>query len=182
MPATRLLATRFWEKVKKSDDCWVWTAAIDKCGYGYIGLGPGKGMGKAHRVSWQLHKGGIPEGLCVLHKCDNPSCVNPEHLFLGTQKDNAVDRELKGRGNQPVGDKHWTHKHPERLKRGDAHWTRHQPSPFRGSNNPKAKLSQEQVDSILRIHALGGMNYLDLAHIFNVHASTIGRIVRKEIW
>ena len=58
----------------------------------------------AHRVSWELYRGKIPAGLCVLHRCDNPSCVNPEHLFLGTKKDNALDREHKGRGRLSHGE------------------------------------------------------------------------------
>lgn len=85
---------KFWSKVNKTDDCWKWTAA--KChGYGYFGF-RGKSM-RAHRVSWILHFGEIPKGKIICHKCDNPSCVNPQHLFLGSWKDNSMDRQRKGR-------------------------------------------------------------------------------------
>lgn len=93
----RSLAMRFHEKWQPHPrrECWIWTAAT-VCGYGCIGYGAGK-IAKAHRVSWELHNGPIPGGLCVLHHCDNPLCVNPDHLFLGTRKDNSDDMIAKGR-------------------------------------------------------------------------------------
>lgn len=94
------LKERFWRKVDKrgSDDCWEWTACCDKRGYGLINEGGHYGKRLfAHRVSWQIHNGPIPEGLCVCHHCDNPVCVNPIHLFLGTDKDNLEDCVRKGR-------------------------------------------------------------------------------------
>lgn len=84
--------------------CWLWTGALNTQGYGMIGVG--KKQPLAHRVSWQLFKGQIPDRLCVLHRCDNPVCVNPEHLFLGTKKDNAVDMFVKGRAPDRRGSKH----------------------------------------------------------------------------
>lgn len=81
---------RFWDKVDKSGDCWVWTASINKKGYGWFKFG-GRMM-LAHRVSYELEIGEITDGLLVLHRCDNPSCVNPEHLYLGDHDTNMADR------------------------------------------------------------------------------------------
>jgi hypothetical protein len=93
------LDCRFWSKVIKSDKCWTWTGAINKhTGYGTIGLGRRSGKTRgAHRVSWELAHGPIPEGLYVCHRCDNKRCVRPDHLFLGTAEDNAQDALRKGR-------------------------------------------------------------------------------------
>jgi hypothetical protein len=86
---------KFWNKVAKSESCWFWTGCKNKDGYGKIKV---EGSTKqAHRVSYNLHVGEIPTGVLVLHRCDVPSCVNPDHLFLGTHQDNADDREAKGR-------------------------------------------------------------------------------------
>ncbi len=99
MPKSTPLADRFWAKVKKSKKCWLWagsTRGVSKK-YGAVGGGPGLGMVSAHRVSYELHYGPIPKGMCVCHKCDTPLCVNPKHLFLGTHSDNMRDKAQKGR-------------------------------------------------------------------------------------
>lgn len=89
---------RFWQKVRKTDGCWQWTGAITGFGYGVMTRGSeGAGNILTHRFSWELHYGPVPDGLFVLHRCDNPLCVRPEHLFLGTKQDNAVDCAAKGR-------------------------------------------------------------------------------------
>ncbi len=93
---------RFWIKVNKTNYCWEWTAALDTKGYGVFGIG--YKLERVHRVSYLLKYGVIPDNLCVLHKCDNPKCVRPGHLFLGTQKDNALDREKKGRHTSAKGE------------------------------------------------------------------------------
>lgn len=86
---------RFFKHIDKADGCWTWTSSKNSDGYGQFNIcGASK---SAHRVSWELHNGNIPDGMHVLHKCDNPPCVNPEHLFLGTNHDNVLDREAKGR-------------------------------------------------------------------------------------
>lgn len=84
--------------------CWLWTGAVDDCGYGRIAVN--KINRTAHRISWLLHKGDIPKNMCVCHVCDVPSCVNPNHLFLGTHASNMKDRDEKGRGYVPHGTQH----------------------------------------------------------------------------
>lgn len=95
-PDTR--AERFWQKVDRrgNEQCWIWISVRNSDGYGQFRTG-GAFMDKAHRESWRMANGPIPEGLSVLHRCDNPSCVNPNHLFLGTQQDNIADMLRKGR-------------------------------------------------------------------------------------
>lgn len=148
---------RFWSKVDKSagpDGCWLWTGSKIPKGYGTIKW-DGKNR-RSHRVAWIIAFGVIPSGLFVCHKCDNPSCVNPRHLFLGTNQDNIDDRERKGRNRPPRGEKHWKH-----------------------------KLTKEQVSEIRRCYGyygVGGKSSLELAKIFGVDPSTIQRIAKKETW
>lgn len=90
------ILNRFWRSVTKG--CWIWTGHKNNKGYGMIGkAGSSTDFWLIHRVSWVIHRGPIPDGLCVLHRCDNPLCVNPDHLFLGTKKDNTQDMIAKRR-------------------------------------------------------------------------------------
>lgn len=142
---------RFWNKVDKGVGCWVWTATKDRCGYGFFWLN-GRHR-KAHRVAWTLEHGPIADGLCVLHRCDNPPCVNPAHLFTGTHADNTADKVRKGREKGAPG-----------------------------GLNPKAKLTREIVRQIRHLVATGQKTRPELARIFGVNPTTIGDIVNRNTW
>lgn len=94
----RTMEERFWEKVEKSDGCWLWTGSTIS-GYGYLHSGDKlvRKPLRAHRASWAIHHGPIPDGLWVLHHCDTPLCVRPDHLFLGDRRANMLDAARKGR-------------------------------------------------------------------------------------
>jgi len=145
------LKDRFYSKVKKTYSCWNWIGGKDKnnCGKFLIN----RKTYRANRASWQIHKSKIPENLFVLHKCDNPSCVRPSHLFLGTQKDNMRDMVLKGRTvNQ------------------------------RGENNRRAKLTEDKVRKIRELYAKRTVNQKVLAKLFNISYQHISNIVNKKRW
>jgi HNH endonuclease len=155
----RSLTERFWEKVRRGglDDCWEWTRGRFTRGYGSIGVGGRAGGSEgAHRVSWELAHGPIPEGLYVLHKCDNPPCVNPAHLFLGTQLDNMRDAARKGR-----------------TARGGR---------ARGERIGASKLTEAKVTEIRRRYRAGEETQAELGRVFGVHQASISDIVRGETW
>jgi len=92
------LRLRFEAKIDKTGECWTWTAHQNSTGYGrFYDTARGR-LVLAHRLSWELHRGPVPKGLCVCHHCDNRLCVRPDHLFLGTYSDNMKDMMRKGRG------------------------------------------------------------------------------------
>lgn len=103
---SRTVEERFWSKVNKDAacGCWEWTGSLHPKGYGQLSSGRGRRPFHTHRLSYQMHKGPIPDGQMVCHRCDNPRCVNPDHLFLGTAKQNADDRDRKDRVRH--GDRH----------------------------------------------------------------------------
>jgi hypothetical protein len=100
------LFDRFWSKVQRTDSCWLWQGAFNSKGYGNFKI-HGKAL-TASRVAWELIKGPIPTGMQILHTCDKPACVNPDHLFLGTPRMNAQDRNRKER--QAKGERNGRHK------------------------------------------------------------------------
>lgn len=169
-PIAQPVEGRFWEKVDKTPghgpkgDCWIWTAATGGFGYGRIGTRESSSE-QAHRVSYRLAYGEIPTGLCVLHRCDNPPCVNPTHLFAGTKADNTADMCAKGRNR--TGDQHPLRLHPELVPRGEA--------------RAHSKLTATQVVSI-RSHFADGVLKAELARQFGVDFMTIHSIVNRKTW
>ena len=105
--AGQTLSERFEAKymADPNSGCWLWIAGVNACGYGAIGVPGKRGSSLAHRVAYSLFWGEIPEGMCVLHSCDTPSCVNPAHLRIGTHQDNMVDRQVRGRHDCGIGDR-----------------------------------------------------------------------------
>lgn len=132
--------------------CRLWTGLKNENGYGVTTVKRRKVL--APRVAWVVeHQREIPDGMLVCHRCDNPSCVLPDHLFLGTQADNVRDMIRKGRKAPcvtPTGDQHWTRRHPTRLARGDANGARLYPERLaRGERQGSAKLTEAVVIAIL---------------------------------
>lgn len=145
---------RFWEKVENvgGDGCWIWTAFRNLGGYGKFAS---KTNTFAHRLSWIIANGPIPTGMIVCHRCDNPACVNPAHLFLGSHADNVADKMRKGRGRWKVhhGEQHGMH-----------------------------VLSESDVLEIRRLFDGEYGTQAKLARRFGVSKMQISRIVRRERW
>ena len=172
------LIDRFWSKVARcphgdicAECCWLWQAGTCR-DYGTFFVPEAFRMGhakveRANRVVWQMLHGRIPAGLHVLHDCpagDNPRCVNPAHLWLGTIDDNQKDSMRKG--TRPRGDQHGLRLHPEALHYGE--------------KNSQAKLTEQQVRTIF---ALKGKAYQkDVARRFHVSRSLIGLIWQRKVW
>ncbi len=173
--------TLFWSRIQKADGdaCWPWqghTGATDHCRFG-----SGKGRVGAHRYAYELTYGPIPAGMCVCHRCDNPPCCNPAHLFLGTKADNNHDTKAKGRAAR--GDNHGTHLHPESVPRGAQHHTvLHPERRPRGKANKLAKLTDAAVMTLRQMYARHEATQTELARLFGVRQTTISRIVLRQSW
>jgi predicted XRE-type DNA-binding protein len=154
-----LLEQRLWNKTIKGgpDECWEWQGSKHRFGHGRIGAGPGtRRLLYTHRLSWEIHNGPIPEGMCVLHRCDNPPCSNPDHLFLGTKADNTADMKSKGRAS------------------GGAK------KPAKGETHYNAKLTDSQIEEIKRLYNKKTCNQYKLADLFNVTQGQISMILNGK--
>ncbi len=171
--------SRFWEKVDKSGKCWIWNAARFHNGYGTFSLHTKTTL--AHRVSFLIANGSIPNGMCVLHKCDVKNCVRPSHLFIGTMADNMRDRDMKGR--QAKGDRNGLRLHPESRPYGlrNGHYTKPECTP-RGVNAGNAKLTDEKVEALRLEYRAGGISQDKLAAKYGICQSVTSGIILRQRW
>jgi hypothetical protein len=156
---------RFWRFVSKSDGCWLWTGTV-VARYGQFRTG-GQGSKKvrAHRYSYVLAKGHIPDGVLICHTCDVPLCVNPDHLYEGDSASNMADRSTRGR--TASGDRSGARQHPQSVARG--------------SRQGSARLDERKVLEIL-LRREAGESEMALATSFGVDRKTINGIVNRKFW
>lgn len=143
----------FFNKVQKTESCWNWIGLTNNKGYGIINRHHSHRMTVASRVSWEIHRGPIPEGIFVCHHCDNPLCVNPDHLFLGSQTDNMRDCVKKGRLN--VAD-------------------------HRGKQNPFSKLTDSDIRCIRSL--ANSLTQQAIADRFGIKQCHVSKIVLRQSW
>ncbi len=134
------------------NDCWLWIGSLDTKGYACIRVD--KKLRRASHVAFELHNDmPVPKGKIIMHSCDNPACVNPNHLSIGTKLLNSIDKINKGRGN----------------------WLKH-------DSHPMAKLSKLEVDEIRYIFSKGKHTYKSIASMFNINRTTASRIINYKSW
>lgn len=145
---------RFWLQVEPSDYCWTWGGRRSRKGYGLVVIGSDDHF--AHRIAWRLaNSRSVPEGMFVLHRCDNRPCVRPSHLFLGTLADNNADMKAKGRTYRPT-------------------WV--------GSAVPTAKVTEADVAEIRRLYRAGGVTQTALAIRYGLNQGTVNGLIRGRTW
>jgi hypothetical protein len=154
---------RFFSKVDKSGPCWVWIAHRDR--YGVFSLR--NRVYKAHRVSYVIAHGVIPDGMQVCHHCDNPACVKPDHLFLGSQRDNMADCARKGRYYRAIGALNASTRRPETRPRGEGH--------------PRAVLTVDRVRSMRDAYTAGD-RIADIARCMELNVETVRSVVHRRTW
>jgi len=149
------LLERFWPRIRMASDegCWEWTGQLSRAGYAVLSAPGGRRPILAHRLSWEIHFGQIPDGLFVCHKCDNPACVRPDHLFLGTPKDNTADMIRKGRN-----------------------------TPALGARNGNVKLDRSVIPEIRYVYASGGLSLAAVGRMFSTSHRNVAHIVRRSTW
>ena len=165
IPPVRLdILTRFWSHVNKTETCWLWRTGTNW----YKNFSVNGTSILAHRFAYEQFVEKIPKGLFVCHRCDNPSCVRPDHLFLGTCAENLADMALKGRAAKGVNN--GSVRYPEKL------------NPRRGERHPFAKLTWADVEKIRSEYAQGKISTSQLAKKFPVNQSTIMNIIHHRLW
>lgn len=138
-------------EIDRMNNCWNWTKALNKDGYGQVWF-RGK-LWRAHRAAWFLAYGKIPRNLHIMHDCDNRKCFNPDHLSLGTHKENMQQRDSRNIGYQAFGE-----------------------------NHGNVKFSKKEILEIRQEYSKGNTSYRKLAKIYNTNPSYIGHIIRKKWW
>ena len=150
---SQVLQKRFESKVTYVPfcGCHLWSASVNNFGYGKFGIYPKWVL--AHRYAWELENGPIPEGKCVLHHCDTPSCVNSKHMYIGDKRDNAQDREKRNRSNHPTALKHH-----------------------------KTKLMPSQVHEIRDLFDTGKYSFYKLGKIYGIDGKSVANIIDRRVW
>lgn len=142
---------KFWSMIDVNKSCWEWTGRLNKYGYGQLSAGNAEIL--AHRAAYFLSNDSFDNSLCVLHKCDNPKCCNPSHLYQGTHAENMLDMKIKGR-RKNVNTK---------------------------EKNGRSKINQQIADNIRKLKKIG-LRLIDISTIYSISNSSVSRICRMENW
>lgn len=158
--------SRLWSHISiaNSDDCWLWQLRTDKDGYGKFSIQ--QSTFRAHRIVFYVYYQIDPLDKLVCHTCDNPTCCNPNHLFIGTERDNTLDARNKGRLNTASGEKHGTKTRPDRVARGEKH----------------SNLTEQQVKDIRSLYTNERWTQQQIANKFGVQREVITSIIRGRTW